>query len=74
MSALTVRLADDKHQRLRQLAKARATTINGLIDETVTLLLTEFDTEVRYRARAQRAVGQQARGKELLTKALNASS
>jgi predicted transcriptional regulator len=69
MSALTVRLSDDKHLRLRQLAKARATTINGLLDETVTLLLAEFDAEVRYRARAQRGAGQQARGLALLEKA-----
>ena len=69
MSALTVRLADDKHQRLRQLAKVRATTINSLIDETVTLMLAEFDTEVRYRIRAQRGVNQQEHGLALLRKA-----
>lgn len=69
MSALTVRLADDKHQRLRQLAKVRATTINSLIDETVTLMLAEFDTEVRYRIRAQRGANNQARGMKLLEKA-----
>ena len=55
MSALTVRLSDDKHNRLRQLAKVRSITINGLIDETVTLMLAEFDAEVRYRIRAQRS-------------------
>lgn len=71
MSALTVRLSDDKHNRLRQLAKARSITINGLIDETVTLMLAEFDAEVRYRIRAQRGAGQQARGLELLAKAAN---
>nr|WP_315188493.1 PIN domain-containing protein [uncultured Albidiferax sp.] len=69
MSALTVRLSDDKHLRLRQLAKARATTINGLLNETVTLLLAEFDAEVHYRARALRGAGQQARGLALLAKA-----
>ncbi len=69
MSALTVRLSEDKHQRLRQLAKARSTTINGLFDETVTVMLAEFDAEVRYRARTQRGIGQQARGLALLAKA-----
>ncbi len=69
MSALTVRLADDKHQRLRQLAKMRATTINSLIDETVTLMLAEFDTEVRYRIRAQRGANNQTKGMALLAKA-----
>ena len=33
MRALTVRLPDDKHQRLRLLARSRGTTINRLIDE-----------------------------------------
>ncbi len=69
MSALTVRLSDDKHQRLRQLALARSTTINGLLDETVTLMLAEFDAEVRYRVRVQRGAGHQARGLKLLAKA-----
>ncbi len=69
MSALTVRLSDDKHQRLRQLALARSTTINGLLDETVTLMLAEFDAEVRYRVRSQRGAGHQGRGLKLLAKA-----
>jgi predicted transcriptional regulator len=69
MGAFTIRLSDGKHNRLRQLAKARSITINGLIDETVTLMLAEFDAEVGYRNREQRGVGQQARGLELLAKA-----
>jgi predicted transcriptional regulator len=69
MGAFTIRLSDDKHNRLRQLAKARSITINGLIDETVTLMLAEFDAEVRYRIRVQRGAGKQARGLELLSKA-----
>jgi predicted transcriptional regulator len=70
VGAFTIRLSDDKHNRLRQLAKARSITINGLIDETVTLMLAEFDAEVRYRIRAQRGAGQQARGLALLAKAV----
>jgi predicted transcriptional regulator len=69
IGAFTIRLSDDKHNRLRQLAKARSITINGLIDETVTLMFAEFDAEVRYCIRAQRGTGQQARGLELLVKA-----
>ena len=68
MSALTVRLSDDKHLRLRQLAKARATTINGLLDETVTLLL-RAGVPRAIRLAAQRGAGQQARGLALLAKA-----
>ncbi|MDB5932265.1 MAG: BrnA antitoxin, partial [Polaromonas sp.] len=43
MSALTLRLPDDKHQRLRALAVSRGTTINRLMDEMTTLMLAEFD-------------------------------
>ena len=32
MSALTLRLPDDKHARLRALAKSRGTTVNRLLD------------------------------------------
>jgi hypothetical protein len=51
------------------MAKARATTINGLIDETVTLMLAEFDAEVRFRVRSARGAARQAQGLALLAKA-----
>jgi predicted transcriptional regulator len=69
MSALTVRLPDDKHDRLRALAASRGTTLNRLIDEMTTMMLVEHDAEVRFRLRAQRGVGQAARGLALLKKA-----
>jgi predicted transcriptional regulator len=69
MSALTVRLSDDKHQRLRQMAKARETTVNGLIDETVTVMLAEFDAETRFQIRSARGQNRQAEGLALLAKA-----
>jgi len=69
MSALTVRLPDDKHQRLRALAQSRGTTINRLIDEMTTLILAEFDAETRFRLRAARGAGQHERGLALLAKA-----
>ena len=53
MSALTVRLPDDKHMRLRALASSRGTTINRLIDEMTTLTWAEFDVETRFRVRAE---------------------
>ena len=37
MATLTIRLPDDKHQRLRQLAKHRKISINKLIEELSTL-------------------------------------
>ena len=45
MSALTLRLPDDRHDRLRALAKSRGTTVNRLLDEAATLLISEFDAE-----------------------------
>ncbi|MBK7462308.1 MAG: class I SAM-dependent DNA methyltransferase [Betaproteobacteria bacterium] len=48
MTALTVRLPDEKHRRLKALAKSRGTPLNRLIDEMTTLMLTEFDAETRF--------------------------
>ena len=69
MSALTLRLPDDKHERLRALAQSRGTSVNRLLDELTTLLLAEFDAETRFRLRAERGVGKTGRGLELLDKA-----
>ncbi len=73
MSALTVRLADDKHQRLRALADSRGTTLNRLIDEMATVMLAEFDAETRFKLRALRGAYGAARGLALLDKAQAAS-
>ena len=54
MSTLTIRLPDDKHARLRQLAKHRGISINKLMEELATISLAEFDAESRYRALAAR--------------------
>ena len=69
MSALSVRLPDDKHERLRNMAHTRGTTINRLIDEMTTLMLAEFDAETRFHLRAKRGRGKAARGLALLRKA-----
>jgi predicted transcriptional regulator len=69
MSALTVRLPDDKHMRLRALASSRGTNINRLIEEMTTLMLAEFDVETRFRVRASAGAGKSVRGLELLDKA-----
>jgi hypothetical protein len=66
MGALTVRLPDDKHQRLKALAKMRGAPLNRLIDEMTTLMLAEFDAETRFRLRAQQGDGKVARGLDLL--------
>ena len=69
MSALTVRLPDDKHQRLKEPAKRRHTSLKRLIDEMTTQMLAEFDAETRYLLRAGRGKGKAARGLEILAKA-----
>lgn len=69
MSALTLRLPDDKHDRLRALAKSRGTTVNRLLDEAATLMISEFDAETRFRLRAARGAGQTDHALALLDKA-----
>jgi predicted transcriptional regulator len=64
MATLTIRLSDDKHERLRQLAERRKISMNKLIDELSTVALAEFDTETRFRARA--ALGSREEGLALL--------
>lgn len=66
MSALTVRLPDDKHERLKALARSRGTTLNRLIDDMATEMLAQHDAETHFRLRAARGAGQEARGLALL--------
>ena len=44
MSELTIRLTEDKHERLKQLAKTKNISLNKLMDELSTTALAEFDT------------------------------
>ncbi|WIM06708.1 MAG: toxin-antitoxin system HicB family antitoxin [Candidatus Nitricoxidivorans perseverans] len=69
MTAITVRLPDEKHRRLKALAKSRGAPLNRLIDEMATLMPAEFDAETRFNVRAARGEGKTARGLELLEKA-----
>jgi predicted transcriptional regulator len=66
MATLTIRLPDDKHTRLRQLARQRKISLNKLMEELATIALTEFDAETCFRARA--AHGSVAEGLRLLDK------
>lgn len=52
MGTLTIRIPDDKHERLKNLAASRGISVNKLIEELSTTALTEFDTETRFRAMA----------------------
>jgi predicted transcriptional regulator len=69
MTALTLRLPNDKHARLKALARRRGTSINRLIEEMATLTLAEFDAETRFLARSGRGRGKASRGLALLAKA-----
>jgi predicted transcriptional regulator len=66
MSTLTIRLPDDKHQRLRELARHRCMSINKLMEELATISITEFDAETRFRTLAAR--GSAKKGLALLDK------
>lgn len=54
MATLTVRLPDDKHMRLKALAKRKHISINKLMEELSTQAIAEFDAETRFRAMAAR--------------------
>jgi predicted transcriptional regulator len=64
MKRLTIRLSDEKHERLRKLAEQRKISMNKLIDELSTIALADFDAETRFRARA--ALGSREEGLALL--------
>ena len=66
MATLTVRIPDDKHLRLKQLAETRGISLNKLIEELSTVALAEFDIHNRFKLMAAR--GSASRGLELLDK------
>ena len=74
MSAITLRLPDDKHQRLKILSEQRGVSINQILNEMTTLLLADFDAETRFRVRAKRGKGKTQRGLDLLAKAMGNDS
>lgn len=52
MATLTIRLPDDKHNRLKELAQAKGLSVNKLIEELSTIALAEFDAYTRFKAMA----------------------
>ncbi len=69
MTALTLDLPEEKLRRLEVVARARGTSVAQLFDEMSSVMLAEADAETRFRLRAQRGGGKEARGLELLGKA-----
>lgn len=66
MATLTIRLPDDKHYRLKELAQARGISVNKLIEELSTIALAEFDAYCRFKAMA--AKGNPEEGLKILEK------
>ncbi|MFW5910743.1 MAG: ribbon-helix-helix protein, CopG family [Thiohalospira sp.] len=60
MTTLTIRLPEDKAERLKALAKSRGVSVNKLVEEMSTEALTAWDVESRFRAMAARADSQEA--------------
>jgi hypothetical protein len=54
MSAVIVRLPEEKRDRLKALAHARGTSVNKLMEEMMTILIANIDAETRFRLRASR--------------------
>lgn len=50
MSTLTVRLPDDTHDRLKELARDRGVSVNKLMEELSIIAITQHDAETRFRA------------------------
>lgn len=66
MATLTIRLPDDKHERLKFLAERRNISINKLFEEFSSIALAEADAETRFLMRA--AHGDTKQGIALLDK------
>lgn len=54
MSALTIGLPDDKHERLKALAQNRKISVNKLVDKLTAIALANHDARTRFEARAAR--------------------
>jgi predicted DNA-binding protein len=60
MATLTIRMPEDKANRLKDLAKSRGISVNKLIEEWATMGISEFDAHASFLARAAR--GSRERG------------
>ncbi len=54
MANFTLRLPDDRYQRLKQIADKRDISVNKLFEEMATLILTEQDVKTRLELRRKR--------------------
>jgi plasmid stability protein len=70
MATLTVRLPDEKHLRLKALAKRKHISVNKLLEELSTQAIAEFDAESRFRALATK--GSMEKGIDVIDRLDNA--
>ena len=66
MTTLTLRLPDDTHARLKELARHRGVSLNRLMEELSTIAVTQHDAETRFRMLA--AGGSEDIGLDVLDK------
>ena len=64
MTTMTVRIPDDKNERLKAFALHRKISIKKLMEDMSAQASAEFDTEVRFRTLA--AVGNPKKGLDIL--------
>lgn len=60
MTTLTIRLPEEKRERLKTLAKSRNMSVNKLIDELATVALANHDAFLRFRSLARQGDPQRA--------------
>ena len=66
MATMTIRLSDEKHRRLQQMAASQGVSLNRLVDELSSVALAQYDAELRFQALARK--GDPAQGLRLVDK------
>lgn len=64
MATLTVRISNDKHMRLKALARRKHISVNKLLEDFSTQAIAKFDAETRFRVMANK--GSIEKGLEVL--------
>ena len=54
MPTLTIRLPEDTHGRLKEIARSRHMSVNKLVEDLSTIAIVQHDAETRFRALAAR--------------------
>ena len=60
MATITYRTTEEKRNKLAEIAHAQNISVNKLLDEFVTIALTERETYLRFAARANRGDSEEA--------------